>query len=219
MTLEDISPIEIQAGRENNPDLWTKSVLALEERYQANPNEAETILRLGHLYWYLILEEGVYNCHLDCRMMEKDLLNLYEHAKVVLKSNVEFLWSFAWMMGISGHYFEPNMAIDFGWAAEKQLIWSMYQHAAELEPNNPFPIWAGWGRGLFKDLDPAIMLEHCKQGIIRINIGKVFENRGHWGTYFYDGVMSMIQTYLGYTDEEHMPAAQAYIQQVIAENT
>lgn len=210
-SLDDISVVEIQAFKETKGGWLTQAVLALEERYWQNQQEPEVILRLGYLYWFLVPNRWYWRCSLDGRVLEHHLQAIYQQAKVLLKDNVEFLWSFAYMLGLDSYYLEKYGSI----AEERLLLLSMYNHALSLDPSNPFPIWAGWRRGFFRNLQPSVMKEHFKQAMIKIYIDRIFENRGLWGYYFEREILSQTQNYLGYTEKHSKETFFNYVEEII----
>lgn len=213
LTLDAISKIELQAADKNTPESWADAVHALETYYRTYPNDVEVMLRLGHLYWYLVEGVGVYNCTLDYNEMTQSLQALYSHAKVILKDNVDFLWSFAYMRGLGWYYFEPDCNED-----PREINLSMYEYALELEPHNPLPIMAGWGAGLFRDLDPSIMESHCQNAILQLYAHKMFNKRGLWGDYFKNAIESNIMGCLELNSNNYTNTVaefDSYVQQVI----
>lgn len=139
----------------------------LELRLKENPNEAETIIRLGFNLWYAVVENDCMGKNLPVKQYASRFMALFSQYRDTLKDNADFCWAFG--QGIQMFWFY------FPGATEKQGQ-SLIDNACNLD---------NFYRRFFKDLPRNEIAKRFKgRGILDIYYGRgvsysVHKNKNH----------------------------------------
>ncbi len=116
-----------------NKGEWNEAKSLLIENWNQNPNDLKTVIRLGFLCWYVLVEEGPLNIQeedVDFDELETILHQVTDFGLANFGANEVFLWSFGYMISLFPYYFG-----EFDYWEEKGF--SMLKRAYEICPGEP----------------------------------------------------------------------------------
>jgi len=100
LSIEEIEVLEDESK-------WEQAREALLERYRANPNDLQTVIRLGFLSWYVLVEWGCIHVTEDMNQRTyQTILDEVAHTGFDnFSDNADFLWCFGYMIFLFPYYF------------------------------------------------------------------------------------------------------------------
>ncbi|MFL0507173.1 hypothetical protein ACH0B5_15645 [Ureibacillus sp. 179-F W5.1 NHS] len=109
---------------------WNEAFALLLKHWNENPNDLKTVIRLGFLSWYVLVEEGPLDIKgVDFDGVETVLREVTSYGLTHFSMNEDFLWSFGYMMSLFPDYFGDDDC--------EQKGKGMLKRAYELCPDEP----------------------------------------------------------------------------------
>jgi hypothetical protein len=142
LPLDKIHELEIS-------QVYPKAIDELELRLEENPNDNETVIRLGFNLWYAITENDRMGTQLPTEQYASRFMQLFHQYHDVLKDNADFCWAFGEGMKMDWYYFP---------GATEELGQSLIDQACRLD---------NFYKRFWKDLPKDALVERFKgRGIL-----------------------------------------------------
>jgi hypothetical protein len=142
MSLDNIHELELAED-------YPAAIDELELRLKENPNEVETIIRLGFNLWYAVVENECMKKNLPVKQYASRFMDLFHQHYDTLKNNADFCWAFGQGIDMFWFYFS---------GATKKMGQSLIDNACRLD---------NFYERFFKDLPPYEIVERFKgRGIL-----------------------------------------------------
>ncbi len=159
-----------------NKDEWNEAKSLLINNWNQNPDDLKTVIRLGFLCWYVLVEEGPLNIQeedVDFDELETILRQVTDFGLANFGTNEDFLWCFGYMISLFPYYFG-----EFNYWEEKGIF--MLKRAYDICPDEP--VYKYSYLGSFTNSDEKQLKDEFQK--VQVVLKNKFQGNGALSEYF-----------------------------------